>query len=342
MKFDFAIGNPPYQDETLGDNKGFAPPVYNKFLEAAYAVADVTEMIHPARFLFDAGSTPKAWNEKMLNDPHLQVLLYEEDATKIFSNTEIKGGVAISYHDRSKEFGAIHVFTKYPQLNTILKKVSPHTEKKSLMDIIYIQNKFNLEAMYADHPELMAVIGSEGKDKRFRNNIFDKVALFTETKAKEDDIAVLGVINNKRQWRYFPQKYIDVAHDNIDKWKVLVVRVNGAGTLDEVLSTPLVVAPFEGYTQTFIGIGAFECQSEADNALKYVKTKFARTMLHVLKVTQDNNRDVWKYVPLQDFSGKSDIDWSASVSAIDQQLYKKYGLTVEEISFIETHVKEMV
>lgn len=341
MKFDFAIGNPPYQDETLGDNKGFAPPVYNKFLEAAYAVANVTEMIHPARFLFDAGSTPKAWNEKMLNDPHLQVLLYEEDATKIFSNTEIKGGVAISYHDKSKEFGAIHVFTKYPQLNTILKKVSPHTEKESLMNIIYIQNKFNLDVMYADHPELMAVIGSEGKDKRFRNNIFDKVTLFTESKSKEDDIAVLGVINNKRQWRYFPKKYIDIAHDNIDKWKVLVARVNGAGTLDEVLSSPLVAAPFEGYTQTFIGIGAFECQSEAENALKYVKTKFTRTMLHVLKVTQDNNRDVWKYVPIQDFSKRTDIDWSVSVSAIDQQLYKKYGLTGEEISFIETHVKEM-
>ena len=98
---------------------------------------------------------------------------------------------------------------------------------------------------------------------------------------------------------------------------------------------------FEGYTQTFIGIGAFECQSEAENALKYVKTKFTRTMLHVLKVTQDNNRDVWKYVPIQDFSKRTDIDWSVSVSAIDQQLYKKYGLTGEEISFIETHVKEM-
>ena len=59
MKFDFVIGNPPYQDETLGDNKGFAPPVYHKFLEAAYKIANKVEMIHPARFLFNAGSTPK-------------------------------------------------------------------------------------------------------------------------------------------------------------------------------------------------------------------------------------------------------------------------------------------
>lgn len=74
MKFDFVIGNPPYQDETLGDNKGFAPPVYHKFLEEAYKIANTVEMIHPARFLFNAGSTPKQWNEQMLQDPHLKVL----------------------------------------------------------------------------------------------------------------------------------------------------------------------------------------------------------------------------------------------------------------------------
>ena len=74
MKFDYIIGNPPYQDETLGDNKGFAPPIYHKFLENAYGVGNVVEMIHPARFLFNAGSTPKQWNQQMLEDPHLKVL----------------------------------------------------------------------------------------------------------------------------------------------------------------------------------------------------------------------------------------------------------------------------
>lgn len=92
MKFDFCIGNPPYQEEQEGDNKTFAPPVYNKFMEASYGIADRTLLIHPARFLFNAGSTPKDWNEKMLNDPHLKVLFYEQDSGKIFSNTDIKGG----------------------------------------------------------------------------------------------------------------------------------------------------------------------------------------------------------------------------------------------------------
>ena len=79
----------------------------------------------------------------------------------------------------------------------------------------------------------------------------------------------------------------------------------------------------------------------AENLLKYIKTKFARTMLGILKVTQNNSRVVWKYVPVQDFTNKSDIDWSKSIAEIDQQLYAKYGLSQKEIDFIETKVRSM-
>ena len=341
MKFDFLIGNPPYQDETLGENKGYAPPIYHLFLDGAYKVADKVELIHPARFLFNAGSTPKAWNQKMLSDPHLKVLHYEQDASRIFVNTEIKGGVAITYHDRVQMFEPIEIFSPYTELNAIMHKAAPKEERDSLMCIIYVQNRFNLDELYQAYPEFRAVIGSNGKDKRFRNNIFEKVSLFTEQKQKGSDISVLGVIKNKRQWRYFPVQFTDISHENLDKWKVLVVRVNGVGSVGEILSTPVVAKPNEGYTQTFIGIGAFESQIEAENTLKYVKTKFARVMLGILKITQDNNRDTWRMVPLQDFTSASDIDWTKSIPEIDQQLYKKYGLDAKEIEFIETHAKEM-
>lgn len=75
--------------------------------------------------------------------------------------------------------------------------------------------------------------------------------------------------------------------------------------------------------------------------MKYIKTKFARTLLGVLKITQDNPPEKWKYVPLQDFTSSSDIDWSKSIPEIDRQLYVKYGLDADEIHFIETRVKEM-
>lgn len=107
------------------------------------------------------------------------------------------------------------------------------------------------------------------------------------------------------------------------------------------MSTPFLSKPHEGYTQTYIGIGAFENAQQAENALKYVKTKFCRAMLSILKVTQDNSRDTWKYVPLEDFSSNGEINWGVDVSTVDRQLYKKYSLTEGEISFIEANVKEM-
>lgn len=125
------------------------------------------------------------------------------------------------------------------------------------------------------------------------------------------------------------------------KWKVILPKSNGSGSFGEVLSSPEIGQPAMGHTQTFISIGAFETSYEAKALLKYLKTKFARALLGILKVTQDNKKAVWKYVPIQDFSLDSDIVWSKSISEIDQQLYKKYNLSNEEITFIEENVKPM-
>lgn len=133
---------------------------------------------------------------------------------------------------------------------------------------------------------------------------------------------------------------------NLRKWKVFVPSANGAsGTIGEqaarIISKPVLGQPNEGITQTFISVGAFESEYEAQAALKYVKSKFARILLGILKITQHNPGPKWKFVPLQDFTPDSDIDWSKSIQEIDQQLYKKYGLNEREIQFIESHVKEM-
>lgn len=120
MKFDFVIGNPPYQEETVGEQKTFMSPIYDKFMDATYKVSDRVELITPARFLFDAGSTPSSWNRKMLNDKHFKVLYYEPDSSKVFANTEIKAGVVVSFRNVNDDFGAISVFTPYNELNSIL------------------------------------------------------------------------------------------------------------------------------------------------------------------------------------------------------------------------------
>lgn len=338
MKFDFVIGNPPYQEETVGTSD---TPVYDRFMDASFVVSKKALLITPARFLFNAGKTPSAWNKKMLNDEHFKVLDYYPVSDKVFSNTDIKGGVAVTYRDETQKLGPIGVFTTYPELNSIYKKVTSNMEQGGLTDLFYMQNKFKLNTLYADYPQYKNIIGSEGKERRLTAAILYQLDVFTEAQEKDEDVAIIGVINNKRVKRYIDRKYLDLEKTNLNKWKVLVPKSNGSGVLGEVLSTPLIAEPTMGYTQTFLGVGAFDNESEAQAAYKYIISKFARTMLGVLKITQDNPPEKWKYVPLQDFTNHSDIDWTKSVHEMDLQLYDKYGLSADERNFIETHVKAM-
>lgn len=343
-KFYAIIGNPPYNEEQgTGDQKNFAPPIYDRFIDESNKISDKVELIHPARFLFRQGSTPKAWNEKMLSDDHFKVVHYEPDSKVVFPGLTIpiKGGVAITLHDKSKSFGAIGTFTSYRELNTIMNKTKPDSEESSLMSIIYIQNRFNLETLLREHPECRESIGSDGKDSRFEKNSFVKTPVFTKSPESEDSIKTIGTIDSKRTWRYISAKYVDNSHENLTCYKVVLPATNGNGDIGETFANPIVCGPSEAFTRSFISIGAFDNKTEAENTLKYIKTKFCRVLLHVLKVTQMNNRETWRYVPLQNFSVTSDIDWSKSIHEIDMQLYKKYSLDSEEITFIESHVKEM-
>ena len=333
MKFDFIIGNPPYQEETESDSTRM-PPIYNLFMEESYKISDKVELITPARFLFDAGYTPKSWNQKMLADEHFKVLYYEAKSGNIFSNTDIKGGIAISYRDVTRDFGAIGTFTIYPELNSILQKVLT-TSANFLNSICYPALSYGLTPlMQQEHPDTVG---------RLRTSAFTKLEeIFFDEKPNDghEYIQMIGLLGTKRAIKFVRKDYIKMP-DNFEHYKIILPASNGSGDIGEVLSTPLIGQPLIGHTQTFISIGNFEHEEEANAALKYVKSKFARTLLGVLKITQHNPPEKWKYVPLQDFTVNSDIDWSQSVEGIDRQLYAKYGLDDNEIAFIESHVKEM-
>ena len=151
---------------------------------------------------------------------------------------------------------------------------------------------------------------------------------------------MLGFQNNRRTFKWVRRDYIS-EHISLSKYKVFFPKSNSSGVFGETLSLPLIGSPLVGSTQTFLTIGSFDTKEEAKAVFKYICSKFARALLGVLKITQDATSSKWKYVPLQDFTSASDIDWSKSISEIDQQLYKKYGLDNTEIEFIESHVKEM-
>lgn len=339
MKFDVVIGNPPYQEEILGENKTYYSPIYNEFLQASYKLADISIMIHPARFLFGAGATPTEWNERMLNDEHLKVVYYEADSNKIFTNTDIKGGIAITYRDKNKKYDPIGDFSPHEELNSVLKKVKK-SGFISITTVMSNQTNFDLESLYAKHPEYRKILGSNGKDKRMRSFIFDRVKLFLDGKPDNSKayVAIVGRQHNERIVKWIDRSLVE---DDLSDYKIIIPKANGNGVLGEALSSPRILKPNYGYTQTFIAIRKLNTQNQAEAALKYVKSKFLRVLLGTKKVTQDAAIPAWENIPLQDFSSESDIEWSNSIENIDRQLYEKYDLNVAEINFIESIAQPM-
>ena len=335
MKIDAIIGNPPYQ--VVVEGNGRSKPVYHLFMDLACQISQRVSLITPARYLFNAGFTPTDWNSKMLNDEHFKVVNYKANSTEVFPSVDIKGGVAVMYRDSTQKFGKIGVFKAFPELNQIASKVEKLHEK-SLVEIVYAESSYRFDT---SKPEIERLVFDRlNGDKKIISNIFDKLPdLFTEEQ-RPRAIGFYGRTKGGRCFRYADRKLFE-KHPNLDKYKVIVPESNGSGAIGEVLSTPLIGEPLIGVTQTFLTIGAFDTRAEAEACLKYVKTKFARTMLGLLKATQHNPKETWRLVPLQDFTDRSDIDWSQSVADIDRQLYRKYGLEEKEIAFIEEKVRAM-
>lgn len=337
VKFGAIVGNPPYQENSKDTSD---KPIYPMFMDLSHYLSYLVCLITPARFLFNAGKTDKSWNLKMLNDKHLKVSKYIAKSTDTFPDVDIKGGLAITERNKTASFGAIDTFSAFPELNIILHKVKKSKDFVGLDKSVVLQNKFNLQNLYQDHPEFKNIIGSNGKEKRLTTPIFSQLSVFTDSKQTENDVQILGLIKNKREYKWINRNYLE-EHKNLDYYKVILPKSNGTGALGEILSTPLIGEPLIGFTQSFISIGTFLNYEQAEAAYKYINGRFARAMLGTLKITQDNNTDAWANVPLQDFASSSDIDWSKSVDDIDQQLYRKYDFNDEEIAFIEEKVQRM-
>lgn len=341
-KFDVVIGNPPYQEEAQGAGTRDTP-VYHQFMDAAYAVGKKAVLVTPARFLFNAGFTPKEWNQKMLADPHLRVAHYAPNSDELFPGTDIKGGIAVTYRDDAKDGRPIGTFTKFPELTTLVTKIVESGDKPLAQAGITSSRSYRFtDKLYEDFPQALK-LRPEGNAALVSTNTFEQFA-FVYHEDRPDDggdyVQVLGLIRNNRVLRWLRSDYI-TGPESFHAFKVVVPAANGAGDFGEPLSSPLVVPPGVAVTQTFITIGAFELESSADACLRYIKSKFARALLGVLKITQHNPASAWKHVPLQDFTEASDIDWSAASPEIDQQLCAKYGLADAETAFIESKVEPM-
>jgi len=340
VRFNAVIGNPPYQGESTSTRK---PPVYNEFYNLAFALSDFVTLITPARFLFEAGQTPKDWNKKMLRDCHFRVEKYYDNSKQVFEDVDIKGGVAITIHDTNETFQAIGVFSPHEIVSNLAKRImeTGEHEIQFLDGLVSSRGTYRFsDQFFNDYPDAEQLMG-DGTGNMIASNVFENMPnIFLKTKEKKNCIGLLGRINNARETRYIKKEYV-IQNEYIDKYNVLVAESNGTGKFGEILSTPVICKPGEGALDTFISIGCFDSLFEAEALFKYLQTKFVRALLGLKKVTQHNPKTVWVNVPIQDFTEQAQINWLDSIDNINEQLYDLYDLTEDERNYIDSHVQQM-
>ena len=346
VNIDAIVGNPPYQISD-GGAQASAKPVYHVFSDFAKIVSAISCLIEPARWM-TGGKGLNQYRNDMMHDMHIKEIDDFANSKDVFPNVDIKGGVITYLYDNTYNGKCIYTRHQGNDTKTTLRFLYDDgcdviIRESELTDIYQAIRKKNDSNCFIDS------ICSPLKPYGLRGEVFgheDKYHLpkISDIVVDADNgYSILGLdpISKKRTMKYVDRNYPFPKIGNIDKYKLFVPRNYGCGDFGEMPASPVLAEPNMACTETFIELGSFDTAIELNNLYKYFKTKFFRTLVGIKKQDQSASRSIYGFVPLQDFTSSSDIDWTQNVSDIDKQLYSKYGLTNDEIDFIETHVKAM-
>lgn len=340
VKFGAVIGNPPYQMSD-GGAQASARPIYQYFVNMGKELAsDYSCFITPTRW-FAGGKGLDEFRYQMLNDNTMKELhdfLTPED---VFPNTNNRGGVCYFINESGN--------------NTSEVKVVTHKDNQVISDVkrelliegvdIFIRDSIAISIIKKifndNYNENFSQMVSSRKPFGIESNII-KTDLFKENSEDLDEpIVCIG----RNKCKGFIEKENIKAHKEwIDKWKVYIPRANNIGTeLNDDNLNSFVGEPNSICTEAYIVVGAGKINDEtsAVNVSKYLTTKFARFLHKQAKASQDASSKTYKFIPIEDFSSESKIDWSQPVNKIDEQLFNKYGLSIEEKEHIESSIKDM-
>ncbi|MBQ8270862.1 MAG: Eco57I restriction-modification methylase domain-containing protein [Bacteroidaceae bacterium] len=338
MKFDVIVGNPPYQSpiSTSESNKSLSKQLFPEFIKQSLSLSTTyTCLITPMRW-FTGDAQDKSFvslrNEIKANNGISNICLYH-NVDKVFSNVVIKGGICIILNRRGYK-GNVEFVIKDDNGDIIQNR--PLFEKG--MNIIIsddrdykILQKINSSSQLTEITTGRNPFGIIGKE-----DVVNAISSPNKTK----NSCILRCKNNVI--RYVKRDKIVKNEELLQKFKVIISKSAGDPATDKnIIGTPYIGVPNDACTDSFITIGSFDTKEEAINLQKYIKTLFLRYLVSILKTSQNVTQIVYKFVPMQDFTSTSDIDWSKSVPEIDQQLYAKYGLNESEIAFIESKIKPM-
>lgn len=343
MKFDAVVGNPPYQ-ESDGGAQASAKPIYNYFVESAKQInTRLINLIMPTRW-YAGGKGLDEFRKQMLDDKTIAEIHDFQNPSIIFPSTNIRGGVCFVIWDNN--------YNNEKDLVKVVSYGDSLAEKKELKRNLKVGDE-DIFIRHIESLEIVNKIKSKQDFSSFENHIsslrpFGFRGYFTKDENFRDSI--IGLKNpvicygKGKQIGYLEREEITKNLDWVDKFKVYIARANNIGTelnddnLNAFIGKPNTICT-ESYLAIGVDLGLNEISSH--NLIKFLTTKFARFLHSVGKASQDATSKTFKFVPVQDFTEKSDIDWSKSISEIDNQLYAKYCLTQDEIDFIESMIKPM-
>jgi site-specific DNA-methyltransferase (adenine-specific) len=320
VQFDVIIGNPPYQLDDGGFGTS-AAPIYHLFVEQALALDPrYAVFVTPSRWMAGGKGLDK-YRERMLADKHLRKIVDFPKLYEAFPGVKIRGGISYFLWDRDRE-GPCEVQTVWDG-----KPTGPAvTRYLSTYDILVRRNEAVpiLEKVRAKQEATLDARVSSGKPFGFRTFFHGK----DNSKGIKKPVKLFG--SQKISW--IARSEIAVNPDWVDQWKVLMTAVQGTSAAIETkfLSRPIVAEPGTACTETYLVAGHFETEEEATNYAAYLRTRFVRFLVSLRKATQHATRDVYAFVP----------DLPVTQAWTDAKLYKRYGLTNDEINFIESQVAE--
>lgn len=328
MKFDVIISNPPYQISDGGGDGSSAQPIYHKFVRQAKKLnASYVSMIIPARW-YSGGKGLDEFREEMLNDERIEIIHDFPETSDCFPGINIRGGVCFFLWNRIHKGNCLIVNHKQ---NLVTNMMRPLLERGAETFIRYNEAISILAKVKSVNEETMDKLVSARLPFGIPSN-------FSDYSTKEDSIHNIILYRSERSKNADKKVYIAPNHitKNFawkDSIKVLVSKASPGG--DEyphaIISTPVLAERNSVCTETYLIVDMVETEVEGKNLIRYMKTRFFRFMMSLIKNTQNISKGVFAFVPQQDFSKP----WT------DDDLYKKYNLTVDEIAFIESMIKPM-
>lgn len=319
MKFDVIIGNPPYQLST-GGGSAQATPLYDKFVNQAKKLKPrYLSMIIPSRW-FAGGMGLDKFRSSMLEDGHITHIVDFPNAKDCFPQSSIGGGVCYFLWDRDHPGEC--------KVTNVMGKGRVEMERRL--------DEFDVFVRYNNAIDIIRKIPAS--EERF-SNICSSLSPFginSSERGVEKDFDGAYKLYSSKGVGYVPKAAITTGFDYVDKYKILISKTSAehAGEPDKngtfkVLSKVLPLNPGDVCTFSYFLAGPFDTAEETENAISYLKTKFVRFLVLQAVTSINLSKDKFRFVPMQDFTK----EWT------DNELYTKYGLTQEEIDFIENMIR---